>query len=112
MSYDIDLIINTGKGRMVSAVYIGNFTYNAQPHFEAASGPEYFEIKSPRDLNGMRAADALLHLERIVFNTENDPKIKQIPFANNWGDFDSWLRFLQDWRDLCRDHPATIVSVN
>lgn len=112
MSYDIDLVIDTGAGRMATAAEIGNYTWNCRPMFEAAAADKYPEIQSPHDLIGKTGAEALPILAHIVSRMEADPATYEAMNPDNgWGSYKTWLPFLRKWRDACAEHPATIVNV-
>lgn len=104
MSYDVDLIVETGPKHYASA-WDSNITYNLVPMMRAV-GIELKELHGADALSTWRLlADACgklaAHPDKYVVH--NPP--------NGWGNYDICLEFLRDFRDACLNHPFTKVHV-
>ncbi|MGH3634219.1 MAG: hypothetical protein ACREN2_13495 [Candidatus Dormibacteria bacterium] len=105
MSYDIDLIIDTG-GPEPARLTSRNQTSNVSCMWRHA-GADLAEF------DGRTAVEALPALRIAIAAIEDDPgTYKAMNPANGWGDYDSCLEFL---RELVKDftaHPKATVVVS
>lgn len=104
MSYDVDLMIDTGGPEMVS-VYSRNHTSNTSGMWRAAG----CDIAEFHDKPASEFAAALAPaIEKLKATPE---EFRQYEPANRWGTLDSTIEFLSDLLDACEKHPKTTVSV-
>ncbi len=104
MSYDISLKIKTGDN-YVDVVDCGNYTYNCSKMFQEAN-----ELKlSLSDLNNGCSGEVIPVLEEVISNMRKDKeKYEAMNPPNGWGDYECFLKFLENIlgefkkNDLCR----------
>lgn len=104
MSYDVDLIVDTGAGHYASA-WDYNITYNLGPMMRAV-GIDLNELHKTRADEAHRLltpACEELAAHRDKYAVHNPP--------NGWGNYDICLEFLREFRDACETHPLTKVHV-
>lgn len=87
MSYDISLVIDTGKEER-EVVEIGNYTYNCSKMFVIASEVD----KSLSDLHNMSCIEAEPIIAKAVENMQKDPvKYKAMNPENGWGSYETFF---------------------
>lgn len=105
MSYDVSLVINTGK-QMHEVVEVGNYTYNVGPMFYKALGVGL------GDLEGVVASEAIPRLRAAVADMVDNP----VPYeamnpSNGWGDYAGALRYLRKLLECCEENPLCTIHV-
>ena len=107
MSYDIYLGIDTGAADLTTVYEVGNYTSNVSPMWTRALGQPLSE------LHGMTAADAVPLLDAGIAALEADPAgFRELNPANGWGRYEGALKYLEELRAGCAEHPKTVVRVS
>lgn len=107
MSYDINLVIDTGGEYLASVMYVGNYTYNVAPMLAKALGFPF------RDLHGRAASDCIAPLADAIARFERDfAEYEKLNPANGWGDAAGALDYLRALLKGCREHPKTAVRIS
>ena len=106
MSYDISLYINTGiEERKV--VEVGNYTYNCCGMFTDASAGTAIS-----DLDGEECWKIEPMLASAVENLQKNPnKYRAMNPENGWGDYDSFLLYVEKLLRECRQNPKCKIVV-
>lgn len=107
MSYDVAV---AGKDcpccGASGGVEIGNYTYNCSPMLWEANKA------SLSDLNGKPVEEVALVLSEGVAIMRADPeRFRAMNPANGWGDYDSWLGYLDRIIDACNQYPGAVLVV-
>lgn len=109
MSYDIDLVIDTGgpePARLQDEYW--NYTSNVAPMWRLAMP----ETDGLAGLHGVQAGEAAKVLRVGIAHMENEPAVyRALNPANNWGDFESQLDALKQLMAWCERHPRATVEV-
>lgn len=120
MSYDIDLVIDTG-GRMPHVVEEFNITYNVSGMLDLAfdtwtgnypgSGNPVHSIS---DLNKWKAEQAYVPV-LLALNFLKDPKneteLRAREPINRWGALEELVDFLERFLESLKAHPLTTIAV-
>lgn len=108
MSYDIDLVIDTGAEEPATVCEVGNMTSNVSPMWGKALGHNL------SDLDGRVAGGCVAALARAVSHMQ-DPANKAAYEAmnplNGWGDRVGATRYLEDLLRACQKHPKATISI-
>lgn len=108
MSYDIYLRVDAGGPEPVEA-YWRNYTSNCSGMWDMASPV----TDGLRGLHGMTADDAARHLTEMIRKMCRNPEpYRAMQPDNGWGDFDSQLDMLQEFRDRCERYPLAKVHIS
>ena len=105
MSYDVSLVINTGKEDK-EIVEVGNITWNLLPMFRLAMATNF------KDLNGKKCKDVIPILKRAVEEMKDAPDIyKALEPPNKWGTYEEGLNFLKNFLCECEENPECKISI-
>lgn len=100
MSYDIELVIDTGGEGPVSVTECISPTYNLAPMFFEALGC------SLTLLRGMLAGDTTVRLDLAIFQIKTRPKhFEEFTPANGWGNYEGAVKTLEWMAAQARLHP-------
>lgn len=106
MSYDIDLMIDTGT-ELRRIVEIGNHTSNTAPMWTKALGTPL------RELNGRNAGECVELLERGVKDMEeHEDEYTPLNPPNGWGNYGSALKYLRKLLKECRENPKCVIDMS
>lgn len=106
MSYDVSLEINTGN-KYIQVVDCGNYTWNCSMMLVKATGG-----KSLNKFSGMFCADVIVELGKAIKEIKNNyEEYSKMNPENGWGDIDSWLRFLDNIVDECKNNTKCKLRV-
>lgn len=119
VSYDIDLVIDTGAGNMPSVCDVGNYTSNVSAMWHKAlwEGDVLHEVAgdaySLKALHGKNAGDCIQLLERAIRRMEQDGAtyVAMNP-DNGWGTYEGALEYLKKMLYGCRQHPKCTIDVS
>lgn len=107
MSYDISLVIDTGKEER-EILEIGNYTYNCGSMFAKATEKQY----SLSDLNGMNCKEVAKIINFAIINMRSNPeKYKKLNPENGWGDYTSFLEYVEKIEKGCLENPKCNLLV-
>jgi hypothetical protein len=107
VSYDVDLVIDTGGEGPAHVMEIGNYTYNCGEMFALALGHRLGE------LHGRLAGESIPNLRRAVLRFEHEfAQYQALNPPNGWGDAKGALNFLRDILAGCELHPKTTIRVS
>lgn len=85
-----------------------NYTHNCNGMIRDAGFDEW-----PYEVDGWKARDLAMVLERVITNLEADPKkYRAMNPENGWGDYDSMLDELRKVKDYCRIYPSATVRMS
>jgi hypothetical protein len=105
MSYDIQLVIDTGGEYPAAVTDCKSPTYNLGPMFTMALG---FPL---RELDGLAAGDAILPLKNAVNRMKKSPaRFKKLNPSNGWGSYEGALESLCWLLEMCKAHPLATVQ--
>lgn len=105
MSYDIQLVINTGN-RLAPVTECKSPTYNLGPMFALALGAGI------RSLDGRIAADIVPTVcEASIDMRRNPEKYRKLTPENGWGSYEGALETLQWLLEMCEEHPLATVQI-
>lgn len=108
MSYDIDLMIDTGTGELHTICDVGNYTSNVSAMWCKALGG--FTLSS---LNGRIAGECVAMLETAVEHMRNNPDdYTPMNPRNGWGNYDGATDYLCMLLNACKKHPKTTIIVS
>jgi len=106
MSYDIQLVIDTGGERPASVTECKSPTYNLAPMFAKALG------HSIRDLAGQQAGEVIGTLRDAIAAMEDRPAdFKKLNPENGWGSYEGALETLRWLLAECLQHPKATVEI-
>lgn len=106
MSYDIQLVIDTGGKRKARVTECRSPTYNLSKMFAVALG------RPIRSLDGMLADDVIPILEVATVAMHEDPdKFKAFNPENGWGNYEDALKSLCWLLEMCKEHPKATVEI-
>lgn len=106
MSYDIDLIINTGV-EDTSVLDIGNYTSNIGGMYNKAFGQDW------KFINGMNCQEALpFIINAVLYMKQNKKDLIKMNPENGWGDYDGALKYLSDLELGCVNHPNCKIEIS
>lgn len=114
MSYDVELVIDTGGEYPATVTECRSPTYNLAPMFREALGiPMSAHADSGGGhLDGMLARDALPILNRAIERMCSEPdRFRALNPPNGWGSYEGALEFLRWLREQCENHPKATVRV-
>lgn len=129
MSYDVELIIDTGAESLTTVVDVGNMTSNvadmwylAMPYRPGMPG-RYNGVGDPSNpeearggltgLSGLLAGHAIAILqEGVDYMIAHRAELEAIEPENRWGSYASALAFLQKVLKACQEHPKCTLGVN
>jgi hypothetical protein len=87
-------------------VFERNYTRNTSPMLRKA-GTHWSEME------GKTGAEMYPIMVEVVKTMEAEPEeYKKLNPSNGWGDYDSFLQLLRDFRDCLKDHPQGVVHVS
>ena len=105
MSYDIDLVIDTGVEER-TVVTVGNYTSNVAGMWKKALG------YSLRELDNKKADSCIEDLRKAIANMEDNPKeYKEMNPPNGWGDYEGALNYLRKLLDACVKNPKCKIDI-
>lgn len=114
MSYDVDLIMQTGPETWATAAECGNMTLNVGVMYRLVipaadeDGPAGL-----RRLHDLRAEVAAPLLRAAVEAMEADPeRFEALNPANGWGSYEGAMRYLRTILKACETHPWAMVQVS
>lgn len=106
MSYDMQLVINTGGTRLVPVTECKSPTYNLGPMFALAIGAGI------RSLDGRIAADIKPILAKAGADMRRHPaKYRKLTPENGWGSYEGALETIQWLHEMCEEHPLATVQI-
>lgn len=114
MSYDVDLVIDTGRtytdqeGNVrvaPTSVWDGNITYNLGAMLRAVG----VHLPTMHGWSALSAVPILTDALRDL--TEQPHKFKYLEPENGWGDIDWCREFLKSFLEACAQHPKTHINV-
>lgn len=109
MSYDIWLEADLGGEERAR---VGDLDWNYTSNCAPMWGKAMPDTKGLREFHGMKAGDALVHLERGIAAMEAAPdEYRELNPPNGWGDFDSQLAALKELAVAFREAPAAYVAI-
>ena len=93
------------------AVFEANYTHNATKMADEAG--IYWHVWRPYEI-GIETAGELVDplTDAIRLMRAQPDKFKALNPANGWGDYDSFLDWLETYRDACKDNPSAKVQVS
>ena len=107
MSYDIELVIDTGGARPAAVTECQSPTYNLGPMFSLALGGNIREV-----LHGRQAFDVIPLLDKATAAMRRAPaKFKKLNPANGWGSYEGALESLCWLLEACKEHPLATVQI-
>lgn len=111
MSLDIWLSIDVdtgGKEPHNITLFDANYTHNVVPMWKKAGCYDALYMS-----DGKLAGNVLPELEAGLAAMKADPEgFKQLNPLNGWGNYDSALKFLEEFTEACRAHPKTTIGVS
>lgn len=85
-----------------------NYTHNVSPMWREAGCYDALY-----NSDGKRASETLEILNEAIKKMSQDPeKYRALNPSNGWGNYDSALQFLRDWRTSVENHPDMIIRVS
>ena len=94
----------------VSEVYSGNITHNLTEM--AANAEIYKPLWRPEEINIKTARDLIEPLKNGLAKLHKTPEhFKQFNPPNGWGDYETFIRFVQEYLRACEDFPEAKVEV-
>lgn len=114
MSYDVDLVIDTGGEYPPRVVEVGNYTWNVRPMHVLAFAAAGRENSGVQELDGMACIDARPLLETAVAHMDdpsNRETYEKLNPSNGWGDFEGAREFLRRIMQACVEHPKCSIRV-
>ena len=107
MSYDVRLMIDTGKGE-VPVTENRNYTYNVYAMLRLA----FDEEDGINALEGSLAEDCIKGLQKALAAMQNAPrKYEALNPANGWGSYGGCLRWLETILADCEQHPLATLRI-
>lgn len=109
MSYDIDLVIDTGAGFPASITEVGNYTSNVAGIWAEALG---FPLA---DLDGKNAGESVAALDAAIAalrDPERRAAFERLEPDNGWGDLGGALNYIIKLACSCRTHPKTTIRIS
>lgn len=107
MSYDMQLVINTGGEHPARVTECRSPTYNLSEMFSLALGGPMREV-----LDGKKAHDVIGILEKATASMKRAPaKYKKLNPPNGWGSYEGALESLCWLLEMCKEHPLATVQI-
>ena len=107
MSYDMQLVINTGGERPAAVTKCKSPTYNLAPMFALALGGSMREV-----LDEKKAHSVIGVLEKATVSMKRAPaKYKKLNPPNGWGSYEGALESLCWLLEMCKEHPLATVQI-
>ena len=107
MSWDIELVIDTGGDSPACVDVVGNMTWNVSPMYYDALGDDGL-----RQLDGMLSRDAITILKHAIKKMEDNPDhYRAMNPKNRWGNYEGALEFLRKLLNSCIKHPKTTIRI-
>ena len=107
MSYDVNMVVDTGATYPASVHDCGNYTYNVGDMFRASLGGDGL-----RELQGLAGEEATPKLRKAIAYMEDHPvEMRGMNPANGWGNYEGALNYLRAVLDGCVTHPKAVVSI-
>lgn len=92
-------------------VYDSNITHNLTEM--AGEAGIYEALWRPEEMGATRAIDLIESLEDGLGRLKADPKrFKQFNPSNGWGDYDSFVTFVDRYLETCKEYPEATISVS
>lgn len=109
MSWDIYLKTDV-CGHCGRATYIDNHDFNYTSNMWPMLQKAGFDWD---DINGKTAAEALPLLRAVIGKMNDDPVgYRALNPANGWGDYDSFIRWLDKLADRFREYPQAVIDIS
>lgn len=101
-----DVCPTCGRGKDELEVYDRNYTSNMWRMLRVAN----FNWDM---IEGKAGAEALPELTRLIQTMQSDPStFRGLNPPNGWGDYDSFLEMLREFREACSNHLTAIVHIS
>lgn len=110
--YDVEQCPHCSKDiKSNVVVWRGNITHNVNKIAKAAG---IYEIVWRPDEHGIRLASELVdRLEKGLAVLKKDPsKFTPLNPENGWGSYDSFVAWIEEYLQACKDNPEAIVKVS
>lgn len=108
MSYDVSLVINTGKIEH-EVVDCGNYTSNVYKMYRKAFKSE----NGIKELIDKKADYATIILPDVIKDMEdNAEEYKALNPSNGWGDYEGALAYLKTILKWCIIHPNCTIKIS
>lgn len=92
-------------------VYEANLTHNLGEMAEQAS--LYQALWRPEELNLKTAQQLIPYLEEGLAKLNSDPKkYKEYNPPNGWGDYNTLLKFVENYLIACQENPTSKIEVS
>jgi hypothetical protein len=106
MSYDVQLVVDTGGPELVLVEDVGNYTSNVAPIFEAAL------LHPLSELDGRRGTEVRAAVSGALRTMEREQeRFEAMNPLNGWGDAKGAYTFLMSIYAACERHPRATVKV-
>lgn len=107
MSYDMQLVIDTGGQYPAAVTECKSPTYNLGPMFALALGGSMRKV-----LDGKKAHSVICVLEKATASMKRAPaKYKKLNPPNGWGSYEGALESLCWLLEMCKEHPLATVQI-
>lgn len=124
MSYDVDILLPTDRGRW-GRVEVGNMTCNVGPMYRLVmprsppGGGRYAGTGDPDPRAGLTGLSGLTVEEAIPIllvgldaMDEREDELRLLEPENGWGTYDGARAFLRCIVTVCQEHPGGILAVD
>lgn len=113
MSYDVDLVMQTGPKMWATVAECGNMTWNVGGMYRLALPSTEDRAAGLPGLDGLRAEVASPLLRAASKAMAEDPeRFRALEPENGWGSYEGALRYLRGILAACEDHPWATVQVS
>lgn len=107
MSWNVDLVIDTGGESLRSVCEVGNYTFNVSKMYY-----DVFKNGFREDLHGVSAYDCIFILEKAIEKLKANPeKYKAMNPENGWGNYEGAISFLEAILSACKENPKCTVRI-
>ncbi len=97
--------------RETNEVYEANITHNLVPMAKEAGLYEY--TWKPDEINIRKATELINPLREGLHALKSDPEyFKTFNPSNDWGDYETLVKFVEDYLNACYKYPDAEVSVS
>lgn len=92
-------------------VYETNITHNLGKM--AIDAGIYEALWRPEEINKTKAGELIEILKAGLANLKSTPEyFKQFNPSNGWGDYDIFVRFVEDYLNACKKYPNAIIEIS
>lgn len=114
MSYDADMVVDTGAEYPASVEYMGNYTWNVAPMYKLAFEQCKLPYTSLHDLNGMTGEEVGDVLGKVIAQMTRPKYVAQYQALNpmnGWGNWSGAVRFLRNIQEAAVKHNKAKLSI-